>query len=182
MRLSLAPLLIFGAAAFSNQSLCAKAGQVGRPARTAVCHISQAWKDGNDECRVEPKALSLQPVYVKQPIIKKALERALITVLATGCLALVLPPIKTIGLLGSVSCNHDIRASIQAIGPIVAFTANMPALLENFMQAIPGFKDLPENAQKYIFAIEDFIGAKISSISTSPERKDTILVENPFDI
>ena len=41
---------------------------------------------------------------------------------------------------------------------------------------------LPENAKKYIFAIEDFIGAKISSISTSPEREDTILVENPFDI
>ena len=42
--------------------------------------------------------------------------------------------------------------------------------------------DLPENAKKYIFAIEDFIGAKVSSISTSPEREDTILVENPFDI
>ena len=42
--------------------------------------------------------------------------------------------------------------------------------------------DLPENAKKYIFAIEDFIGAKISSISTSPERDDTILVENPFEI
>ena len=40
----------------------------------------------------------------------------------------------------------------------------------------------PENAKKYIFAIEDFIGAKISSISTSPEREDTILVENPFEI
>jgi len=42
--------------------------------------------------------------------------------------------------------------------------------------------DLPENAKKYIYAIEEFIGAKVSSISTSPERKDTILVENPFDI
>ncbi len=48
-----------------------------------------------------------------------------------------------------------------------------------------GIKDmaaLPENARKYIFAIEDFIGAKVSSISTSPERDDTILVENPFDV
>ena len=36
--------------------------------------------------------------------------------------------------------------------------------------------------QKYIFAIEDFIGAKICSVSTSPERKDTILIENPFDV
>ena len=30
--------------------------------------------------------------------------------------------------------------------------------------------------------LEDFIGTKISSISTSPERDDTILVENPFEI
>ena len=41
---------------------------------------------------------------------------------------------------------------------------------------------LPENAKKYIFALENFIGAKVSSISTSPERDDTILIENPFDI
>ena len=41
---------------------------------------------------------------------------------------------------------------------------------------------LPENAKKYVYAIEDFIGAKVSSISTSPERDDTILVENPFEI
>ena len=47
---------------------------------------------------------------------------------------------------------------------------------------IKNIKDLPDNAKKYIFAIEDFVGAKISSISTSPEREDTILVENPFEI
>ena len=41
---------------------------------------------------------------------------------------------------------------------------------------------LPENAKKYIFAIEDFVKAKIVTISTSPEREDTILIENPFDI
>ena len=41
---------------------------------------------------------------------------------------------------------------------------------------------LPDNAKKYVYAIEDFVGAKISSISTSPERKDTILLENPFDL
>ena len=42
-------------------------------------------------------------------------------------------------------------------------------------------KDLPENAKKYIYALEDFIGAKVSSISTSPEREDTILIEDPFN-
>ncbi len=49
-------------------------------------------------------------------------------------------------------------------------------------KGIKNIKELPENAKKYIFAVEDFIGAKISSISTSPEREDTILLENPFDL
>ena len=49
-------------------------------------------------------------------------------------------------------------------------------------KGIKNFDELPENAKKYIYAIEDFIGAKISSISTSPERKDTILLENPFNL
>ena len=48
-------------------------------------------------------------------------------------------------------------------------------------QGIRNFKDLPDNAKKYIHALEDFIEARISSISTSPERDDTILVEDPFD-
>ena len=47
-------------------------------------------------------------------------------------------------------------------------------------QGIRNLKDLPENAKKYIYALEDFIEAKVSSISTSPEREDTILIEDPF--
>ncbi len=47
-------------------------------------------------------------------------------------------------------------------------------------QGIRNMKDLPENAKKYIYALEDFIGAKISSVSTSPEREDTILIQDPF--
>ena len=48
-----------------------------------------------------------------------------------------------------------------------------------------GTKDinkLPEKARNYIKFIEDFIEAKVSSISTSPEREDTILLENPFEV
>ena len=46
---------------------------------------------------------------------------------------------------------------------------------------IRNIENLPDQAKKYIYALEDFIGAKISSISTSPEREDTILIENPFN-
>jgi adenylosuccinate synthase len=49
-------------------------------------------------------------------------------------------------------------------------------------QGVRNIKDLPEKAKNYIYALEDFIGAKVSSISTSPERDDTILIENPFEV
>ena len=42
------------------------------------------------------------------------------------------------------------------------------------------WKDLPKNAQEYIKFIKNYCGVKISSISTSPKREDTILLENPF--
>ena len=49
-------------------------------------------------------------------------------------------------------------------------------------QGIRNIEDLPKEARNYINFIEDFIKVKVSSISTSPEREDTILLENPFDI
>ena len=51
--------------------------------------------------------------------------------------------------------------------------------LEN-TKGIKKWKDLPKNAQKYINFIKDYCGVKISSISTSPKREDTILLDNPF--
>ena len=47
-------------------------------------------------------------------------------------------------------------------------------------KGIKKWKDLPTNAKKYINFIKNFCGVKISSISTSPKREDTILLENPF--
>ena len=51
--------------------------------------------------------------------------------------------------------------------------------LEN-TSGIKKWRDLPKNAQKYIKFIRDYCDVKISSISTSPKREDTILLENPF--
>ena len=45
---------------------------------------------------------------------------------------------------------------------------------------IKKFEKLPDNAKKYIKELEKFIGTQVASISTSPERKDTILLDNPF--
>ena len=47
-------------------------------------------------------------------------------------------------------------------------------------KGIKNFDELPENAKIYIKELEKFIEAKVASISTSPERNDTILLVNPF--
>ena len=47
---------------------------------------------------------------------------------------------------------------------------------------IKKFDELPENAKNYIKELEKFVETKISSISTSPERNDTILIQDPFNV
>ena len=74
----------------------------------------------------------------------------------------------------------------QAISP--SWTYKIKPVYKTFpgwktsTKGVKNINKLPENAKKYIFAVEDFIETKISSISTSPEREDTILIENPFEI
>lgn len=40
--------------------------------------------------------------------------------------------------------------------------------------------DLPAQAVKYVRRVEELIGAPVAMLSTSPEREDTILVQDPF--
>ena len=47
---------------------------------------------------------------------------------------------------------------------------------------IKKFDELPEEAKIYVKELEKFLETKIASISTSPERNDTILIKNPFNI
>ena len=48
-------------------------------------------------------------------------------------------------------------------------------------RGIKNFDELPDKAKIYVRTLEKFIETNISSISTSPERNDTILLENPFE-
>ena len=47
-------------------------------------------------------------------------------------------------------------------------------------KGIKKFEDLPDNAKYYIKELEKFVETKVASISTSPERNDTILIVDPF--
>ena len=116
---------------------------------------------------------------------------------------LVRQTIKISGIHGIALTKLDVLDELEEIKMCVGYELNgkkidyLPAASEDQFnikpiyksfsgwksktQGIRDFKDLPDNARKYIHALEDFIEAKISSISTSPERDDTILVEDPFD-
>jgi adenylosuccinate synthase len=62
---------------------------------------------------------------------------------------------------------------------------------EPIYQAFPGwtestarikkFSDLPKNAQAYLLHIEELAGVPIDIISTGSDRKDTIVLRNPFE-
>jgi len=65
------------------------------------------------------------------------------------------------------------------------------ARVEPIYESIEGWKeptanarswaDLPAQAIKYVRRIEELIGCSVALLSTSPEREDTILVQNPFE-
>ena len=116
---------------------------------------------------------------------------------------LVRQTIKISGINGIALTKLDVLDALDEIKICIEYELNgnridyLPAASEDqfnikpIYKSFPGWKsktegirninDLPENAKKYIYALEDFIGAKISSISTSPERDDTILIEDPFN-
>ena len=117
---------------------------------------------------------------------------------------LVRQAITISGINGIALTKLDVLDELEKIKICVQYELDgkkidyLPAAVEDqikikpIYKTFPGWKSstsgirniekLPENAKKYIYAVEDFIGAKISSISTSPEREDTILLENPFDL
>ena len=117
---------------------------------------------------------------------------------------LVRQTIKLSGITGIALTKLDVLDELDEIKVCVEYELNgkminyLPAASEDqfnikpIYKSFPGWKtstqgirnmeELPENAKAYIHALEDFIGCKVSSISTSPEREDTILIEDPFKI
>ena len=51
----------------------------------------------------------------------------------------------------------------------------------NSTQGARSWADLPATAVKYVRRIEELIEAPVALLSTSPEREDTILVNDPFE-
>ena len=115
---------------------------------------------------------------------------------------LVRQTIKISGIDGIALTKLDVLDELDEIKICIAYELNgkkidyLPAAVDDQLKVKPIYKifkgwktstkgikkinDLPENAKNYVKELEKFIETKISSISTSPERNDTILVEDPF--
>ena len=116
---------------------------------------------------------------------------------------LVRQTIKVSGIDGIALTKLDVLDELEEINLCIAYKLNgkeidyFPAAVEDqlnvkpvykkFMgwkcktQGVKKFEDLPNHAKTYVKAIEEFTETKISSISTSPEREDTILLVDPFN-
>ncbi|MTH98069.1 adenylosuccinate synthase [Roseibium sp. RKSG952] len=70
-------------------------------------------------------------------------------------------------------------ASQGAQERVVPIYETMPGWKES-TEGARSWVDLPAQAIKYVRRVEELIGAPVALLSTSPERDDTILVQNPF--
>ena len=117
---------------------------------------------------------------------------------------LVRQTIKISGIDGIALTKLDVLDDLDEIKICIAYELNgkqidyLPASVDDQIKVKPIYKtykgwksstsgiknynDLPENAKIYIENLEKFIETKISSVSTSPERNDTILIVDPFKI
>ena len=115
---------------------------------------------------------------------------------------LVRQTIKISGIDGIALTKLDVLDELDEIKICVAYEINgkkidyLPAAVDDQLKVKPIYKiydgwksstvgikkfdELPKNAKIYIQDLEKFIETKISSISTSPEREDTILIQDPF--
>ena len=117
---------------------------------------------------------------------------------------LVRQTIKVSGINGIALTKLDVLDELEEIKMCVAYELDgkkvdyLPAAVDDQLKVKPiyksfkgwksstkgikNFEKLPEKAKIYIKELEKFIETKVSSISTSPERNDTILIEDPFKI
>ena len=115
---------------------------------------------------------------------------------------LVRQTIKISGINGIALTKLDVLDMLKEIKMCVGYEINgkkidyLPAAVEDQLKVKPiyrkfkgwqsttkgikSFEKLPIQARNYIKELEEFLETKISSISTSPERNDTILIEDPF--
>src|SRR6185437_16968042 len=115
---------------------------------------------------------------------------------------LVRQTVKTSGITGIALTKLDVLDGLKEIKVCVGYeldgqkidylpaSMNAQAAVKPIYESLEGWSEttagarswaeLPAQAVKYVRYIEELIGAPVAMLSTSPERLDTILVQDPF--
>ena len=106
-----------------------------------------------------------------------------------GVRGIALTKLDVLDGMPSLEVCTGYRIGGEAIDYLPAATTDQ-ALVRPVYETLEGWRkstrgarswaDLPATAVKYIRRIEELIGAPVALLSTSPERDDTILVQDPF--
>jgi adenylosuccinate synthase len=116
---------------------------------------------------------------------------------------LVRQTVRTGGIQGLALTKLDILDGFDEIKVCIGYrldgreidylpaSEHAQARVEPIYETIPGWRektaharswaDLPAQAIKYVRRLEELIGCPAAVLSTSPEREDTILMQNPFE-
>ena len=95
----------------------------------------------------------------------------------------VLDGLETINICTGYEIDGKPYDYLPASPPLQAAAKPVYETLEGWDQSTEGARswaDLPATAIKYIRRIEELIEAPVALLSTSPERDDTVLVQDPF--
>ena len=92
-------------------------------------------------------------------------------VIANSVTSLCINHLDTIGLIGEEIGHIKLRIGDTPTGKPKYFTFKEGWKIEN----AETFKDLPENAKKYIYYIERFLGVHVKYIGIGPDEKDMIV-------
>jgi adenylosuccinate synthase len=116
---------------------------------------------------------------------------------------LVRQTVRTSGINGLALTKLDILDGFEEIKVAVGYRLDgreldyLPAgeraqaKVEPIYETVEGWREstagarswaeLPAQAVKYVRRVEELVGCPVAMVSTSPEREDTILVQNPFE-
>jgi adenylosuccinate synthase len=116
---------------------------------------------------------------------------------------LVRQTVRTSGINGLALTKLDVLDGLPELKVCVAYrldgreidylpaSEHAQARVEPIYETVEGWEaatararswaDLPAQAIKYVRRVEELVGCPVALLSTSPEREDTILMQNPFE-
>ena len=97
----------------------------------------------------------------------------------------VLDGLETVKICTSYTCPENGEVKVTPVGA-EGFAKMKPNYIEldgwnDNTFGVQSYDELPQAAKTFIARIEEVVGVPVHIISTGPDRKETIILQNPFE-